>query len=173
MSDSIKKMYKKGFYGGKFLPFHTGHAWCIEKALESCNELYVLLFVNTNEENRVFETKNYLCPLDVLMPDYRIAAMKRFTDRYPNVHLVVMDCDEIYRKASNGNTWEMEVPFVLKSVGDDFEVVFSSEPSYDTFFRTHYPWADHVLIDPSRQHDNISGTMIREGCWEKNKTKVL
>nr|DAD98602.1 MAG TPA: Nicotinamide-nucleotide adenylyltransferase NadR family / transport, phosphorylation, NAD+, NadR [Siphoviridae sp. ctTnV63] len=44
MTSSNNERLKIGFYGGKFLPFHVGHAYAAIKALESCNVLYLILF---------------------------------------------------------------------------------------------------------------------------------
>ena len=37
----MKKKYKVGMYGGKFMPFHKGHMYCVEKAASMCEKLYV------------------------------------------------------------------------------------------------------------------------------------
>ena len=31
-------------YGGKFLPFHVGHRYCVETAAKECETVYVILF---------------------------------------------------------------------------------------------------------------------------------
>ena len=38
------KQYKIGMYGGKFLPFHKGHRFCVETAALECETVYVILF---------------------------------------------------------------------------------------------------------------------------------
>ena len=138
MSDTTKKTYKKGFYGGKFLPFHKGHAHCIVEAAGICEELFVLLFINTDEEKAIFKAGAFRCPKAVLTPDYRVNAMTRFCLTMKNVRLVVLDCNCIYSSDSPLSTWEQEIPFVLDAVGNDFDAVFSSEPSYDDFLITHF-----------------------------------
>ena len=33
-----------GFFGGKFLPMHRGHLYCIDTAAQQCDHVTVLLF---------------------------------------------------------------------------------------------------------------------------------
>ena len=45
----MKKEYKVGMYGGKFMPFHRGHLYCIQKAVEQCDKVIVSVFVNPTQ----------------------------------------------------------------------------------------------------------------------------
>ena len=49
---------KIGFYGGKFLPFHIGHAYAAIKALESCDVLYLILFHGGEQEEEIQKNKD-------------------------------------------------------------------------------------------------------------------
>ena len=51
-------MYKKGFYGGKFLPFHKGHLHCALEASGLVEELHVILFHSGQEEKGSTRTRN-------------------------------------------------------------------------------------------------------------------
>ena len=42
------KKYEIGMYGGKFMPFHKGHNYCIEVAAKECKKVYVILFAGGN-----------------------------------------------------------------------------------------------------------------------------
>ena len=35
---------KIGFFGGKFIPFHKGHLYCVDFASRICDKVYVILF---------------------------------------------------------------------------------------------------------------------------------
>ena len=50
MTSPNNERLKIGFYGGKFLPFHIGHAYAAIKALESCDILYLILFHGGKQE---------------------------------------------------------------------------------------------------------------------------
>ncbi len=157
----MPKIYKRGFYGGKFLPFHTGHRYCIQVAAEECEELYVLFFANSEEEAELRGSRNRLSA-EYLDPASRIRAMEEECGRYGNVVFTVLDCAVMHRQAlaDGTSTWDAETVYVLQAVGD-FQAVYSSEPGYDAYFRRAYPFAQHRLIDPPRIHVPISGTKIR------------
>lgn len=44
------KRYAVGMYGGKFVPFHKGHAHCIDVASGECEVLYVPIFYSVADE---------------------------------------------------------------------------------------------------------------------------
>ena len=44
------KQYRIGMYGGKFLPFHKGHRYCVEYAAKECEKVYVILFHSGADE---------------------------------------------------------------------------------------------------------------------------
>ena len=46
----MDKKYHIGMYGGKFLPFHLGHRYCVEFAAAECDIVYVILFYGGPEE---------------------------------------------------------------------------------------------------------------------------
>ena len=47
------KQYKTGMYGGKFMPFHKGHQYCVETAASECETVYVILFLGGADEERI------------------------------------------------------------------------------------------------------------------------
>ena len=48
-----KKKYKVGMFGGKFMPFHKGHFYCINVAALQCEKVYVLLFGGGEQEMEI------------------------------------------------------------------------------------------------------------------------
>ena len=70
-------------------------------------------------------------------------------------------------KPDGTEDWDKETPLVIDIVGNDFKYVFSSEPSYDEYFKRAYPWATHIIIDEKRIHVPISGTEVRTMTMEE------
>ena len=157
----MQKTYRVGFYGGKFLPFHAGHKYCIKEAAKECDRLVVIFFADSEEEMEIIANNDAACPtlMDV---QSRIDAIKRECGGYPNVEFATLDCKIMHEQAIIDGTdlWDSETKYVLDAVGD-FQAVYSSEPGYDAYFRRAYPFAEHRLIDPPRIHVPISGTRIR------------
>lgn len=91
-------MYSKGFYAGKFLPFHNGHKFCIRRAAMSCKALTVILFYNSEEELEILEG-DYLCDKEILTLESRIKAIKaecaNFKRAYPFAEHIVIDYPRI------------------------------------------------------------------------------
>ena len=42
-------------YGGKFLPFHKGHKFCVDTAAQECEKVYVILFWGGADEEKILE----------------------------------------------------------------------------------------------------------------------
>lgn len=176
----MSKTFKKGFYGGKFIPFHKGHAYCIEKAAEMCEELYVIMFFAGDDEReallQIKEDSDSLW----YSPDYRSRKMKEYCDSLGGVKFFTIDCRQIKREAEEKGigTWDAETPHVLEITGE-FDAVFSSEPGYDEYFKRAYQDTQHILIDVPRINVPISGTEIRkmdrkEGCtWLAPERRTL
>ena len=67
------KQYKIGMYGGKFLPFHKGHRFCVETAAQECETVYVILFLGGADEEQILQ--DY--PEDWLSAEQRILQMRK------------------------------------------------------------------------------------------------
>lgn len=144
-----------GFYGGKFLPMHKGHLYCIDTAARQCDHVIVIMFINGDDELRVTAT-NHDPELSV---GNRIAQAKRVCSLYENVEFHVIDVLNV--KLPDGTEdWDSETPLVRQYV-PHMDYVYSSEPSYGEYFSRAYPEATHVLVDVERKTYPISSTMIR------------
>jgi HTH-type transcriptional repressor of NAD biosynthesis genes len=150
------KKYRIGMYGGKFMPFHRGHALCLDRAAAECEIVYVILMYNGNQELEILSNDSS----DYLKPDVRFDSLKKYCSKYSNVvpcFMNVIDCvDEQGRE-----DWNKETPLVRKITGPCIDAVYSSEPKYDEYFSKAYPEAVHVLVDPLRKVIPISGTKCR------------
>ena len=164
--NNLDKKYKVGFFGGKFIPFHLGHLYCVEKMSEQCEKGYVILFGGGDQEIEIL-SKNHddSLRLDNRWSNVCKVALQYFDNIIP-IYIDVSNC-----KLPDGTEdWDAETPLVLDRIGK-MDVVYSSEPSYDAYFKKAYPWAKHVLVDPPRIIYPISATMIRNMKTEEEKSK--
>ena len=51
------KRFEIGMYGGKFMPFHKGHNYCIDVACRECERVYVILFYGGSDEEEILKSK--------------------------------------------------------------------------------------------------------------------
>ena len=63
-----------GFFGGKFLPMHKGHLYCIDTAARQCDHVVVIMFINGDEELRVLENNHD----ELLSVSFRTEQIRRF-----------------------------------------------------------------------------------------------
>lgn len=158
----------EGFYGGKFLPMHLGHLYCIDTAARQCDHVVVIMFINGEDEREVAKTNHD--------PELRVEARIRQAERvcalYPNVEFHVID-DKDLMLPDGRSDWDAETPLVRQYV-PKMDYVYSSEPQYGAYFSRAYPEATHVIVDAERKTYPISATMIRamETMEEKRKWMV-
>lgn len=193
---------KIGFYGGKFLPFHIGHAYAAIKALESCDILYLILFYGGEQEEEIQKNKDKYPLLDCFFsPLLRLKQVYDFSDMYNyyygkehNKMIIPAKIDISKCRYPNGKEdWNAETPLVVSEIsssnkilkfnGEDirngifnqqqpFDYVYSSEPSYSDYFKRAYPFATHIIIDTARTAVPISATMIRDMNAETAKKYI-
>ena len=162
--------YKSGFFGGKFIPFHKGHELCISVALALCETVHVILFVNGDDELKIQATDHTL-PKEYLQIEYRVKQIENLMKTHPRIKFHIIDTMNL--KLPDGKEdWDAETPLVLKACGD-FQAVFSSEPSYDAYFKRAYPWAEHIIVDAKREKYPISSTKIRAMTLEEAEKWVI
>ena len=148
--------YEIGFYGGKFMPFHKGHLYCIETAARECNLLHVIMFSGGIQQLEIQRTLNFEC----LTPEYRFSALRRGTSHLTNIKYHTIDVSNC-RLPNGDEDWDAETPLVINELGH-FDVIYGSEPTYADYFKRAYPWAEYRLLDPNREIVPISATKIRE-----------
>lgn len=151
--------FKHGMYGGKFLPFHKGHKFCINYAQKICEKLTVILFIGGDDEINVEATETVISKKELTI-ESRIKEVRDYISQFDNVDLLILNCQKIYKTLPTTPHWDAETPFVEACIYD-MDVVFSSEPSYSDYFSRAYPYAEHILIDPPRINVPISATKIR------------
>ena len=154
------KKYSIGMYGGKFLPFHLGHKYCVETAARECETVYVILFWGGADEERIRRE----CPETWLSVEERIRQLHMICEAAQTLAVIVPALIDItdLRLPDGGEDWDAETPLVRDILGMHLDAVYSSEESYGEYFRRAYPEAEHRLVDVKRIHYPISGTQIRE-----------
>lgn len=144
-----------GFFGGKFLPMHKGHLYCIDTAARQCDHVTVLMFVGGDDELRICAERKDR----ILSVAYRQAQLERVCALYPNVECHTVDVTAL--KLPDGTEdWDAETPLVRQYV-PHMDFVYSSEPSYGAYFARAYPEARHIIVDAERKTYPISSTLIR------------
>ena len=147
-------------YGGKFMPMHKGHLYCLQRASELCDKVYLLLVVGGKQEKEARHDEHRVYFRLITSEYERWEQVQRAAAMFDNVVPVKIDVSSC-RDEDGEESWDMETPIVLNACGH-FDAVFGSEPEYKKYFNRAYPWAEYVLIDKDRSVVPISATQIRE-----------
>lgn len=153
MSD--EKKYKVGMYGGKFMPMHIGHLYCVRKASEECEKVYLIMFYGGAQETEIHKENNGY----YLSVEAREHQLKRVADLFPNVVPVLIDVSKC-RLPNGEEDWDAETPLVENACGH-LDAVYGSEPSYAAYFARAYPDAEYRMVDADRSAIPISATQLR------------
>ena len=154
------KKYKTGMYGGKFMPMHKGHEYCVETAAKECETVYVILFHGGAEEEAILKEQ----PEEWLQPEARMKQIERVCRKYGNEARLIaaaVDCGKL-RELAGDDTWDLETPLVRELTGDRLDAVYGSEESSGDYFRRAYPEAELRLVDVNREAFPVSGTLVRK-----------
>ncbi|MDM5327072.1 multifunctional transcriptional regulator/nicotinamide-nucleotide adenylyltransferase/ribosylnicotinamide kinase NadR [Neobacillus sp. CF12] len=143
-----------GFIGGKFLPLHLGHVYAIVHASSIVDELYVVLsHSERRDKEHCLDTKMEYIPAQI-----RLRWLSQLSKDMP--HVKVLSIEDHH--GNDDYDWNEGAQLIKKAIGKPIDYVFSSEYEYNCIFNELYPAAKHVLVDPSREHVNISATAIRK-----------
>ena len=174
----IKKNYHIGMYGGKFLPFHLGHRYCVEFAAAECDIVHVILFYGGKDEEDILKNfpeewlgfKERRKKLEVLCKE----VSSSFRHKGKNIS-VIPSCVDIsrLRLVDGSEDWDAETPLVRNICGERIDAVYSSEISYGEYFSKAYPEAVHRLVDVPRIRYPISGTKIRSFKNEEERRQWM
>ncbi len=150
----MEKRFKNGLCLGKFMPFHKGHKFLIDTAIEQCETVHLMVCSLEDE------------PIDGLI---RVGWAHQLYGKNPNVNIIWCK-DENPQYEDECDTLDEFYSYWIKSVYDNIEeldAVFTSEKYGDDFAR--YLDVEHVLVDQERKAFPVSGTKVREnafGVWD-------
>ena len=130
----------------------------------------MLLFINGDDELNILQ-HNHKLPKGYLSVENRVKQLEKLIGDNPRIKLHVIDVMQC-KNADGTEDWDAETPLVLEACGD-FQAVFSSEPSYDEYFKRAYPWAEHIIVDAKREKYPISATMIRDMTPEEAAAWII
>lgn len=155
-----------GLFFGKFAPLTTGHISAITKAAALVDKLYVILCWDQKFQNNLSDDLYGRLTLR-----NRLLWLKDTFKHMKNVHVSFVDESQIWSYPDGSTEFTQLVRDVVwNSFGETYiHKVFSSETEYNDYFSTHWPEAEHVLIDPDRSTVNISATKVRKdvyGNWD-------
>ena len=149
------------------MPFHKGHLHCVEKALEVCDRLYLILFINGVQEDGIIQSFAQRASGGEygwlkLTPEERWKTVQKVASQY-NGRVIPLCVDvATCRDENGGEDWSKETPLILDACKEGmFDVVFASEEAYRPYFAREYPNADYYVIDKERKEVPISATMVR------------
>ncbi len=134
------KKHKTGLVIGKFYPFHLGHQFLIQTALNGCEKLTVI----------ICQTDRYIIPVET--------RAKWIKNTFPGLDVRIFHHNPELDSDSTdiSEKWaEITINF-LKFIPD---VVYSSENYGEAYAK--YLNSKHVLVDLKRKKVNISGTKLR------------
>lgn len=168
---NVVKKYKTGMYGGKFLPFHKGHNFCVQTAALECEKVYVILFWGGADEEIICRDH----PEIWLSVEERTRQLHKICENAAKIAEVIPALIDLrgLRLPDGSEDWDAETPLVRKLLGYPLDAVYSSEISYGDYFGRAYPEAKHRLVDVERIRFPISGTDIRRMNDEEERAKWI
>lgn len=141
-----------GFLTGKFAPLHSGHIYFISKAATMVDELYVVL----SYDGKQFQGDERLSLKN------RLLWLKTTFKDLSHIRITFVDETDCRPYPDGWKDWASLVKQALaKYQVFNVDKIFSSEPEYTEGFNTHWPEAEHIIVDPTRKEVNISATAIR------------
>ena len=162
---------KVGVIFGKFYPLHTGHIYLIQRAISQVDELYVILCSDTMRDMELF--KDSAMSRQPTIND-RIRWLLQTFKYQKNIHIELLEEDGIPAYPNGWQEWSDRVKKLFNEKGINPSCVYSSEPQDVAMYKDLFD-LDTVLIDPTRQFMQVSGTQIRQAPlknWQYIPTEV-
>ena len=142
------KHYRTGFVLGKFCPLHRGHMLLIQRAIDECDTVYIVV------DNI----------MDEVIPVSR--RMQWVRQQYPTAVVLTQEHPLPQDPSETPHFWDIWRDTLLHLLPQPIDAVFASEQYGERLAKELS--ADIVMVDPERQAIPISATRIREdvlGQW--------
>lgn len=136
----------KGFILGKFMPLHRGHCHLIQTAVDTCNEVTVLVCSLPTE------------PID---GNIRYEWVKK---AFPTVNVIHFKEVVPQEPLEHPQFWDIWTDIVKRHHPEKIDFVFSSE-DYG-YQLAECVGAKHILVDKERRIYPVSGTLVRNNTLE-------
>lgn len=143
------KQYNTGFVLGKFCPLHRGHLMLIDKAIDSCQKVYIVV---DNIMDEVFPVAQ---------------RMKWVKEQYPDALVLTQPHPLPQDPSETPDFWTIWHDTLLSMLPEKIDAVFASE-AYGARLAQELN-AEFVMVDQARTQIPISATQIRENRfanWE-------
>jgi HTH-type transcriptional regulator, transcriptional repressor of NAD biosynthesis genes len=147
-----------GFIGGKFLPFHLGHVYAIISASNQVDKLYVVVSSSRNRDREICERDG----IKYISSETRLSWIGESLNNLDNIEIIHVEDDQW----DDNYDWEQGANIIKKAIGKPIDVVFSSEDTYNEYFKKYYPDSKHVVIDDKRNTVTISATEMRRNLYD-------
>lgn len=155
-------MAYKGFIVGKFAPLHDGHIYFIKKALELCDELFIIVSSDPRFDDKL--PKELKEPLSLYNRMNCLRDMVKDLSKSDTSKRIYIGCVNERDIPECPNGWPEFVAlckYEMSKYGYTPDAVFSSEPSYNDGYNKYLPECKHIVINATRETVLLSATKVR------------
>lgn len=145
------KKYKLGMYLGRFQPFHNGHKSIVDKMLEECEK--VLIVIGSSDKKGTVKNP---------FPAWERCIM--IDSVYPQDRIVSIVCIPDRNTIANDSAWGDYVMSYLNSYGYYPDAIYQGHEVERNTWYANYPDID--IVNVSRIDLPISATLIRAAMIE-------
>lgn len=151
MTETHQQKYQIGVFVGKFLPPHLGHTTQIEKCLDFCNTLFVVV---ADSKKRTKELCNQ-AQIKEILPKKRLFWLKQHFKNNKNIKFFLLDQGMLEAYPKFLNQWKQKFFNLLPQKPD----VWFVDKNFLDISKKCFPELDFIGFD--RTEINISATDIR------------
>lgn len=168
-----QKKYKIGVFVGKFLPPHLGHTSQIEKCLDYCETLFVVVADSKKRTRELCKESG----IPNIFPKTRLLWLKKHFQKNKNIKFFLLDQGMLEAYPNYLDNWKRKFLACIKEKPE----VWFVDKNYLEISKKYFPEFEFIGFD--RTKINISATDIRnylnnnsaflaEQKLEKNKNKL-
>jgi cytidyltransferase-like protein len=141
------KLFSGGLICGRFYPYHLGHRYLIETALQQSEKVYLIVCQRKEQTIKAIQRVDWI--------------KESFPEQYRNkqLQLFILDQDQQELPDRDSQQWAQAALQTTDCRQEDIEAVFTSERYQQSF--ADLLSSKLVLVDPQRNFRSISGSTIR------------